>query len=191
MCVLYNWLGRCPVEQNIGDAHAGQGLAVARLASVAHLRLVPKHDDLLTAGVLDDLGPHDGPRDARRTHVRTAVAAARDEQHSTQVEHFARLTAEPLYGDRIAWFYAVLLPACFDNGVHRIAQFSDPWWLTAPCKKTPRAQRPRGLQSIAERRRARETPSVGLDGGQRRQLLERAQPEVLEAIRCEAQQRRA
>src|SRR5262249_18272599 len=84
-------------------------------------------------------GADDRSVDARCAHTRAGVAIAGDQQDSTQVEDFARLTAQALNGDRIAWFDAVLLPACFHNGVHRYSALR-PEWLTAPYKKTPRAQ---------------------------------------------------
>src|SRR5580765_6282061 len=96
------------------------------LASIADLRLVAEDDDLLAAPMLDHLGTHYGARHGWGANTRRAIAVAGHEQDAAQLELFARLTAEPLDGDRIARFDAVLLPACFDNGVHRSAQFSDP-----------------------------------------------------------------
>ncbi len=88
--------------------------------------------------MLDDFGTHHGAIDTRRAYACGSVPVARDEQDSTQIEHFAWLATKALNGDRIARCDAVLLPACFDNGVHRL--LSSP---TSGCSRR-RARRRRG-----------------------------------------------
>ena len=69
--------------------------------------------------MLHDLGTNHGAVNARSANARLGIALACDQQDSAEVEDFTWLTQEPFDGDRIARFDAVLLPACFDNGVHR------------------------------------------------------------------------
>src|SRR6266513_5880618 len=90
---------------------------MAGLAPITDLRFVPKHDDLLAAKLLDHFGPHDGAGDTRRADARF-ITIASHQQHRFEIERFARLARESLYGDRIPRLDAVLFSTRLDNGVH-------------------------------------------------------------------------
>ncbi len=80
------------------------------------LRAVLERDDLVTAGLADDLG-----LDGRTVHEGIAdggLGSVGDEEHALQRDRLARLDVEQLYLELGADLDAVLLPAGLDDCVH-------------------------------------------------------------------------
>ena len=98
------------------DAQDRQLLAMALLDPAARLRAVLEGDELVAAGLADDLGADRGVRDERPADRR--VVAVGDEQDAIERDRLAGLDVEQLDLELGADLDAVLLPAGLDDCVH-------------------------------------------------------------------------
>src|SRR5581483_5000126 len=79
---------------NLGHPEPRQALPMAGLAAIPHLGLVLEDDDLLAAGLLDQLGQHLRARHRRTSERGLAVAA--DQQHAIELNRLASAPVESL-----------------------------------------------------------------------------------------------
>ncbi len=90
---------------------------MAFLAAVVLAAPLLEDDDLVTAGLIDDLGEHRGLVEDR--HADTGrLAGLGDHQHVLKLKHGAGLAGQLLDDDHVVPRHSVLLTAGFDDSEH-------------------------------------------------------------------------